>query len=118
MNKIIVAGSRNVTDYSLVESKLDYYFQNLDPKTIEIVSGGARGVDKLGERYAKEHGLACKVFPADWNRFGRSAGYKRNCEMGSYATHLVAFWDGQSPGTKHMIEYAKKRNLNIRIVKS
>lgn len=102
--KVIIAGSRDVTSLYLVEdaslmSKFDI---------TEVVSGGARGVDRLGEIFAEKNGLPVKVFPADWIRFGKSAGHRRNREMAQYADALVAVWDGVSPGTKGMILEMKK----------
>ena len=82
----------------------------------QIVSGTARGVDQLGEEYAKRNDLAVKKFPADWDRFGKSAGYKRNKQMAEYANALVAFWDGRSRGTKHMIDLAKAAGLSVSVI--
>jgi hypothetical protein len=113
MLKVIVAGSRDFVDYELLKSKLDFYFGN---HQVEIVSGTARGADRLGEKYAKEKEYSVQRFPADWNRYGKSAGYRRNEEMAKYATHAVIFWNGSSPGTKHMIDLAKQYNLNYRVV--
>ena len=62
----------------------------------EIVSGGAKGVDRLGEWYARQRGLPCKAFPAQWAKYGKSAGPIRNAEMAEYADYGVAVWDGVS----------------------
>ena len=115
MYKVIVAGSRTFNNYTLMKNKLDFYLKNL--KEVEIVSGTAYGADKLGEKYAKEHNLPVKQFPANWNLYGKSAGYKRNEEMAKYADACVVFWDGVSRGTKLMIDLAKKYNIPLRIVK-
>lgn len=80
---------------------------------ITIVSGCAGGADKLGERYAKERGYELQPMPAQWYVYGRSAGYKRNAEMAAFATHLLAFWDRKSRGTRHMVLEANKRGLGI-----
>ena len=77
----------------------------------------ARGADRLGERYAKEHGYKVIYMPADWDLYGKSAGFKRNVQMAEYADALVAFWDGVSFGTKHMIETAQKMGLDVRVKK-
>lgn len=114
MNRVIVAGGRDFNNYELLRSKLDYYLSNLD--NISIVSGGARGADRLGENYAIEKGLKLVMFPANWNEYGKRAGFIRNKEMAEYATHLVAFWDGKSIGTKHMIDLAKEYNLKTKVV--
>ncbi len=90
---------------------------------IEIISGTARGADKLGERFAKEYNLRIKKFPANWDLYGKKAGYLRNIQMAEYAKNnsdlgvLIAFWDGNSKGTKHMIDIAKKHELLLFIVK-
>ena len=82
---------------------------------IQIVCGMARGADRLGERYAKENGYKVIYLPADWDSDGKSAGFKRNIKMAEIADALVAFWDGKSTGTKHMIETAKSKGLDVRI---
>src|SRR5690606_18174151 len=114
-SRIIVAGGRDFNNYSLLKEKLDYYLQNL--ADIEIVSGGAKGADILGERYAKENGYPLKVFKADWDTHGKRAGVVRNKEMADYANYLVAFWNGDSRGTANMIELAKKQGLKVKIVR-
>jgi len=83
---------------------------------IEIVSGTARGADSLGAKYAKERGYTVKEFAPQWDKFGKSAGYKRNAEMADYADALIAFWDGESKGTNHMINLAKEKNIKIKVV--
>ncbi len=117
--KLIVAGGRDFQDYSLLKARLDHLLSNAIARgdQIEIVSGRARGADSLGERYAKENGYPVKEFPADWDLHGRSAGFKRNAEMADYGTHLAAFWDGSSRGTKSMIDLAKKKGLVVRVTR-
>lgn len=115
MNKVIIAGSRDFTDYTLLKTKCDNILSNLTD--VVIISGKARGADSLGEIYAKERGYSIEEYPADWNQFGRAAGHIRNEEMAKNATHLIAFWDGVSPGTKGMISLAKNYNLKIRVIK-
>lgn len=113
--KVIIAGGRDFTNYVKLERICDYYLQNTD--NIEIVSGNARGTDILGEKYAEKRNYKLKIFPADWDKYGKSAGYIRNNEMAKYGDALIAFWDGTSRGTENMIEQAKKNDLKIRIVK-
>jgi glycerophosphoryl diester phosphodiesterase len=115
--KVIVAGSRDFNDYELLKRKLDNALKNRVNEGIEIVSGTARGADRLGERYAAERGYAIKRFPADWDKYGKRAGYLRNEEMAKYADALMAFWDGESRGTKHMIDLAHKHGLKVIVVK-
>jgi hypothetical protein len=107
--KTIIAGSRGITDYSLVEEAVkesNFCIQ-------EVVSGTARGVDKLGEEYATKNCIPLSKFPADWNKHGKGAGYIRNSQMADYADSLIALWDGKSKGTKHMIDDSKKKGLNV-----
>lgn len=77
------------------------------------MSGRAKGVDTLGEQYAKENNLLIAKFPADWDTYGKKAGYLRNVQMAEYAEACICIWDGVSPGTKHMIDIAKKKNLRL-----
>jgi hypothetical protein len=111
--KCIVAGGRDFADYEHLKATLNLI---LCRKTnLEIVSGGANGADKLGERWAKENGHGIKIFPADWKMFGRFAGPFRNEEMAKYADGCIVFWDGKSRGTKSMIKFAKQYKLKLHI---
>lgn len=116
MIKVIIAGTRDFNDYALLKKDVDYFLQDFNPNKIEIVSGNARGADKLGERYAKEHNLPVKLFPANWDKYGKRAGYLRNQEMANYSDMLIAFWDEKSKGTRHMIDIAKKQGLTVIVV--
>lgn len=111
--KIIIAGSRNIVDYELIKDAIKK--SNTNTMATEIVSGGARGVDRMGECWAKQNNIPIKIFLADWNQFGKSAGYIRNEQMAKYADALLAVWDGKSRGTKHMIDLAKKYGLKVYI---
>ena len=107
--RTIIAGSRGITDYrqvcdAVTESCFD---------VTTVVSGTARGVDQLGEQWARGHGVPVDRFPAQWNRDGKAAGYKRNVVMAILSDALIALWDGKSRGTKHMIEEAKRRGLRV-----
>lgn len=114
--RVIVAGSRGFNDYQKLCKTLDHLLCRYQPSEVEIVSGGARGADTLGERYAKEKGCSLKIFPAEWDKFGKSAGYRRNVQMAEYSNGCVVFWDGKSKGAKHMIDIAEKYKLNLRKV--
>jgi hypothetical protein len=107
--KVIIAGGRDITDYSLVEDAIKESKFDIS----EIVSGGARGVDHLGELYAAENNIKLTVFPADWDTHGRAAGPIRNRQMAGYGEALIAIWDGVSRGTKNMIEEATKKGLLV-----
>ena len=113
--RVIVAGSRTITNYRVVKENLDKIFSKHWPTS--IVCGEARGADMLGRRYAQENRIQVDSYPANWGIYGKQAGYIRNEKMANNADALVAFWDGTSAGTKHMIETAKEKNLQIRVVK-
>ena len=109
--KTIIAGSRGCHDFKTVcDAILNSGFSD---EITEIVSGGALGVDQLGEKFASKFGVPIKKFLPDWKRYDRAAGTIRNREMAEYADSLIAVWDGKSSGTKNMIEEAKKRNLKV-----
>jgi hypothetical protein len=116
---LLVAGSRGFNDYPLLKEKLDYLLQNQSGKEIHIVSGGAKGADTLAEWYAKERGYQMHVFPADWNRFGKSAGYRRNEQMHQFISQFpkrgcVCFWDGESKGTQHNFQLCETYGTPLR----
>ena len=113
--KLIVAGSRAVTDYSLVASAIDELVEN-ELSITAIIDGTARGVDMLASRYAAEHGIENIRVPAEWKRYGRGAGRLRNIRMAEMGNVLLALWDGKSSGTKSMIEAAKHRGIPVHIV--
>ena len=104
---VVVAGSRTATDYELLRKYCDVFFSQKTPTA--IISGCARGADELGERYAQEHHLDLKRFPAQWDKYGKMAGMMRNREMLEVADALVAVWDGKSRGTENMIRISKKK---------
>ena len=114
--KVIVADGRDFADYAYLKEKLDEVFGSLwdiNSHPIEIISGMAKGADTLGIRYAEEHKLTVVLYPANWKKYPRMAGILRNMNMLVTATHLVAFWDGKSHGTKHMIEIAKAKGIPV-----
>jgi len=111
--KVIIAGSRIFEDYQFMSIMCDNILGVRDD--IEIVSGGAKGADKLGERFAKERNLPLTIFHAEWDKYGKSAGYKRNVQMADYGDMLIAFWDGKSSGTKHMINLAEKKGMEVNV---
>ncbi len=113
--KVIVAGSRDITDYDIVRKALDEARENgLEVTT--IIEGGAQGVDSLATRYAIEHGIEHIRVPADWKRYGRGAGRKRNEQMAVMGDALIAIWDGKSRGTRHMIDCARQRTLHVKVI--
>ena len=114
--KVIIAGGRDFRDSEVLFERCDYFLSSTDKKSIEIVSGTCKGADRLGEAYGVLRKMKVTQFPADWDQHGKSAGYIRNKEMAEYADALIAFWDGKSKGTKHMITLAKKAKLKVRVV--
>lgn len=116
--KVIIAGSRGITDYKELNNALNKFLYEFPYSEItEIVSGGARGVDELGERLAFSCNIPLKRFPAPWKLLGKKAGYLRNVAMAEYADALLAIWDGESKGTKHMIDIATEKGLRVYIHK-
>ena len=116
MVKIIIAGSRDFNDPEGLLEAFDEFMDDIPNGEITIISGGARGADAIGEWIGKEYGINVIVYPAEWNKYGKSAGYRRNEVMAKVATHLLAAWDGQSPGTNHMINLAKQYNLVTKVL--
>ena len=116
--KIIVAGGRSFNNYDLLEQKLDYYLSSKinEGYDIVIISGTAKGADSLGEKYAINKGYEIERFPANWYKYGKSAGYRRNVDMANVADACIVFWDGTSPGSKHMIDIANTKRLALRVV--
>ena len=115
--RVIIAGCRDFDDYALLKERCnDYLCEKMETLNVIIVSGHASGADALGERFAEEHGLQCEIHPADWGKYGRSAGPIRNAEMAEVSDALIAFWDGQNPGTRSMIELARKKDLQVSVV--
>lgn len=116
---LLIAGTRSYTDYETVCKTADYLLQRqVTMRKILIVSGGATGADALAEKYARERGFELKIVPADWTRYGRSAGPRRNAVMhgiieGYKHRACLCFWDGSSRGTAHNFELARKGNTRL-----
>lgn len=111
--RLAIVGSR---DYPCLD-RVRELVRSLPSETV-VVSGGARGVDATAVDEAKKCGLSTVVFPADWDRYGRSAGYKRNHKIVEACDEVVAFWDGKSKGTHHTIELAAEALKPVRIIAS
>ena len=102
--KLIIAGGRDFNQGYIIYKVL----YGLGNDIInEVVCGDAKGADTLGAEWAHLHNIPVKHFPAKWDEYGKAAGYIRNAEMGEYADALIAFWDGKSKGTAHMIKTMK-----------
>lgn len=121
--KVIIAGSRHINDMTYVVQALNK--SGFLPQVTEVVSGGAQGVDKLGERWAGMSGVKVRCFPADWGKYGKSAGPIRNQEMLDYVSNvggervgvggLIAVWDGKSKGTFDMIRRSIDAGLKVHV---
>lgn len=107
--KVIIAGSRNETNYAVVKNAIELS----EYRITKIISGGCRGVDKFGEQYAKENNIPCRVFKADWAKYGKAAGPKRNRAMVEEADALIAILYPGSRGTRDMIRTALKQGLKV-----
>ncbi len=115
MNKVVVAGSRSITDEDWVHRHITRILADTDQG--EIVSGTCYGPDQFGESWAAANNWPVKQFPAQWDTLGRRAGYVRNKTMAQYGTHLIAFLAPESKGTQHMIDLAREFGLKIRIIR-
>ena len=113
---LAVVGSRTFSNYDLLCTTLDK-LRLVDPDVHTIVSGGARGADQMGERYAKEEGLETLIFEPDWAKHGKAAGLIRNKDIVAASDYVVAFWDGESRGTLNSINHAKQMKKELTIVR-
>lgn len=113
---VLIAGCRDYNDYKTAKAYIDFCISNIRKKyDIIIISGGARGADALGEQYADENKFKVKRFLPDWERYGKSAGPRRNKLMVEAADYIICFWDGNSPGTGSTIKYAQSADKPLRI---
>jgi len=113
MPKIAVVGSRSIDDMEWVFNTLDKLFEVYCPEDITIVSGGALGIDRLAENFAEIAETDLIVIPANWEKYGKRAGFARNEEIWKMCDFGIAFWDGISKGTAHSFELAKKFKKDI-----
>jgi len=111
ITKVAIAGSRNFKDLDMVRE----YLWDWHPACIHIVTGGAEGPDSVAEEWARDNKLPLTVIKPDWAKHGKKAGILRNIDIVSQADEVVAFWDGESRGTKSTIEFAlaQKKNLMV-----
>lgn len=119
--KLIVAGGRDFNDRNqLVDNLIDLAMVTYKDKEISIVTGMARGADLIAHDYAIASGIQVYKFVPDWRPngvFNKGAGHARNRDMGDFADGLLAFWDGQSKGTKGMIDYMHRLNKPVYVVR-
>lgn len=121
---LMVCGSRTLTEphqVARIFSELDHLIDTLDPHryhNVCIISGGAYGADHVAEWYALSRGYFLQVFPAEWDKHGKVAGFIRNTIMVKHATHVAAFLDmtQKSNGTRHSISEAQKYGVPLTVV--
>lgn len=109
--RTIIAGSRGIIS-------LETVFEAIEKSCFEVttvISGGAKGVDVLGETWGAANNVPVEIYKADWGAHGKSAGPIRNVKMAEVAEALIAVWDGESKGTKHMIDVARAKGLKVYI---
>lgn len=116
--KLIVAGGRDFDDAEHLSRVLfamaDVEFAD---QSVSIVSGMASGADLLGYEFAEKYGINTYEFPAHWDRYGKRAGFMRNTDMGKFADGLLAFWDGKSRGTDHMVHFMQSLCKPVTIIR-
>lgn len=110
--RTIIAGSRHLDDYALVERAVEE--SGFEPTV--VLSGAGRGIDRQGEEWALRRGILMERYPAMWNIYGRKAGPIRNEAMVRKADALIAVWDGSTRGTAHIIEYATEWGLRVHVL--
>ena len=114
--RVVIAGSRNFNDYEMFASIVGEFLKPIcEEYEMIIVSGHCSGTDLMGERYAKENGYEVEIYPAEWKKYGRSAGPKRNKQMVDAADFAIAFPGVNGKGTYSMIQYAKQKGIPIKI---
>ncbi len=106
--KLLIAGSRSIKDFDLSPY--------IPKETTVIISGGAGGVDTLAEQYADINKMSKIIIRPQYNLYGRAAPIKRNDEMVEMADSVLVIWDGVSKGSKHTIDYARKKNKNVIVI--
>jgi hypothetical protein len=111
--KTIIAGSRDILDYAIIEETM----KMVSWEITEVVSGGAKGVDLLGETWASMHNIPVRVFPAQWDLFGKEAGFRRNGDMADYADCLIAIRKNKSNGTTDTIHKALRKPMKYVFVR-
>lgn len=115
LRRVAVVGSRNFKLKGLLNYYLDnYFFQKMGK--IKIISGGAKGADSFAEEFAEARNIETKVYKADWKKYGNRAGFLRNKKIVKNCDVVVAFWDGESKGTKITIDLAKEAGKKVYIV--
>lgn len=113
--KLAIVGSRSYNNFNDLTNEIYNIEINGFPLD-EIISGGAKGTDSMAKCYALERNIPIIEFLAEWDKYGKSAGYKRNVHIVDACDKLIAFWDGQSKGTKHSIDLAEKAGKLLKVI--
>ena len=106
--KLAIVGGRDFKCYEVLTTWANSIFYMLSTDSKIVVSGGATGADSLAKKYTDEHIVEYKEFPADWDAYGKAAGFIRNQQIVDECDMVLAFWDGKSKGTQDTINKAKK----------
>lgn len=116
IKRVAVAGCRKYENYEEAKEYIDFCIREIRKKyTLIFVSGGCRGADALGERYAAENGFKTEIYQAKWEKYGRAAGPERNKKIAEISDYIICFWDGQSKGTKSLLRFAEKAGKPVKI---
>ena len=121
IKRVAVAGCRYYENYKEAKEYINFCISEIRKKyTIIFVLGGCRGADALGKRYAAENGFETEIYPADWEKYGRAAGPKRNKKIAEISDYIICFWDGKSKGTKSLLIFTEKagKPVKIKLIKS
>lgn len=116
--KLAIIGSRTATDYEVLKRAISMIYEDRDGivQVTEVISGGARGADSLGARWAKEHEVKLTEFLPDWEKHGKRAGFIRNEDIIAAADVVLAIWDGLSKGTANSLSIAKRLKKTTLII--
>ena len=107
--RLIVAGSREIHNVDLIETHMLAFEDRYG--LFDLICGMARGVDMAAHDIAESYRIPIHEYPAEWDKYGRGAGYRRNVEMAQAADALLLVWDGESRGSKHMLDVAIQRRM-------
>ncbi len=118
MAKLLVCGSRSIADAEWVSNQISALVaeKGFSLSDLILIEGGAKGVDAMGKAWAVANGVPVETHKADWARYGRGAGHRRNAEMVAAANYVLILWDGISSGTKNDIDLCKKNYKNYKLV--
>ena len=110
--KVGIIGSRGFNNYELVDEVMNEHIDEVEV----IVSGGAKGADTIGEFWAKQNNKNLLIFKPEWGKFGKRAGFIRNQDIVKNSDLVLAFWDGQSKGTKNSIDLCEKFGIPVKVI--